>query len=331
MTERPTLSPGKYRHLTQCSTPGGHFCVLAIDHRDNLLAELNRHASAPLNDADFVGFKIQVIRALAPAASAVLTDPAYGLGPGIVEGAIGGDVGLLSPLEITDYSLHPSRRSLRLIPGWSVRKVKRVGAQGVKLLVYYNPRADSARRARDTVARIVEECHRYDLPLFLEPIAYSTDEHRPLTPDALLAGMVDAAETFTHMGVDVLKLQFPVDASQAPDEYRWRAALAAVDAACGVPWVLLSGGVEFATFRRQVELACEAGASGVIVGRAVWAEATRLHGAARAEFLSGTASERMGELSAICARSGRDWRSRVERPSLALHWHEDFGEDMQGM
>src|SRR5215213_10454686 len=115
----------KYRNLTQYSTAAGHFSVLAIDHRDNLLEDLNRHAPAPLTDAEFTAFKQQVIRHLAPSASALLTDPVYGFGPGIVGGTVGGKLGLLSPLEVTDYSLHPSRRKLRLIPGWSVEKIKR--------------------------------------------------------------------------------------------------------------------------------------------------------------------------------------------------------------
>ena len=38
--------------------------MLAIDHRDNLLSELNRYALAPVSDADFAAFKQQVIRAL---------------------------------------------------------------------------------------------------------------------------------------------------------------------------------------------------------------------------------------------------------------------------
>ena len=58
------------------------------------------------------------------------------------------------------------------------------------------------------------------------------------------------------------------------------------DPAC--PWVLLSGGVDDATFERQVEVACHAGASGVLVGRSVWAEAATHAGPARDAFLAGT-------------------------------------------
>ncbi len=318
---------GKFRHLMQSSTEAGHFSILAIDHRDNLLEELNRHAPTPLTDADFVAFKQAVIRLLAPEASAVLTDPVYGIGPGIADGALSGRLGLLSPLEVTDYSTHPSRRALNFIPGWSVAKIKRIGASGVKLLVYYHPESDTSLTVRDVVSRVVEQCTREDIPLFLEPIAFSPDERRALTSAELRAVVVDSARTFSALGVDILKLQFPLDVKEQPHSDDWRAALAEVDAACTVPWALLSAGVDYDTFYRQSELACAAGASGVIVGRAVWAEATKLQGAARDEFLRTVALRRMSELAALCASSARDWRTRVTSPDFGLRWYEHYGSD----
>ncbi len=307
-------SLGKYRHLTQTSTPGGHFVILAIDHRANLRATLDRFAPAPLTDAQFAAFKQQVMRHLLPHASAVLVDPAYGFGPGIADGTISGSTGVLSPLEVTDYDLHPSQREVALIEGWSIGRIKRFGGAGVKLLLFYHPDAPSAAAKRETVARVVEECARHDVPFFLEPIAYALDPERPLSSEEKRQVVIANARTFSAMGIDVLKIEFPVDVAQQPDENVWREALADLDAACAVPWALLSAGVDYATFKRQAELACEAGASGVIVGRAVWAEATRLQGQEREAFLRTTAAERMSALAQICARAGRDWRERVAPP-----------------
>src|SRR5829696_2107956 len=88
----------------------------------------------------------------------------------------------------------------------------------------------------------------------------------------------------TARGADVLKAEFPYDAS-VTEERRWAEACAELDAATPVPWVLLSGGVDDATFERQVAVACHAGASGVLVGRSVWAEAATLAPPARDAFL----------------------------------------------
>ena len=53
----------------------------------------------------------------------------------------------------------------------------------------------------------------------------------------------------------------------------WREACDELDEASALPWVLLSGGVDETTFEAQVSTACDAGASGVLVGRSVWADA----------------------------------------------------------
>ena len=317
-------SIGKYRHLSQSSTPAGHFVILAIDHRANLLETLNKAAPSPLTDAEFIAFKQEVIRHLLPAASALLTDPAYGIGPGISQQIISGQRGLLAPIEVTDYSAHPSRRDTSFIPGWSVVKIKRVGGSGVKLLLNYHPEAANARKQRDVVAQLVEECNKHDIPFFLEPLTYSLDAEKPLNTSELQQIVVEMAKVFSEMGVDILKLQFPVDPKQEPDETRWRTACDAVNNVTSVPWTLLSAGVNYETFVRQTQVACEAGASGVIVGRAVWAETTHLQGAARTEFLATTARQRMNELASICAKHARPWHQRVEQPTPTLNWYTDY-------
>src|SRR5689334_1622604 len=98
-------SMGKFRHLSQCATDDGHFVILAIDHRGNLLDDLNKHAKQPLSDAEFAAFKQEIIANLSVEATGLLTDPAYGLGKGIAERTIPGRIGLLAPIEVTNYSL----------------------------------------------------------------------------------------------------------------------------------------------------------------------------------------------------------------------------------
>ena len=39
-----------------------------------------------------------------------------------------------------------------------------------------------------------------------------------------------------------------------------------------MPWVLLSAGVDYDLYERQVRVACDNGASGILCGRAVWKE-----------------------------------------------------------
>jgi len=57
---------------------------------------------------------------------------------------------------------------------------------------------------------------------------------------------------------------------QGPDDAIHRACAALTDAIAS-PWVVLSSGVPAERFPRAVGLACRAGASGFLAGRAVWA------------------------------------------------------------
>lgn len=319
-----SITPGKFRRLAQAVTADGHFVVLAIDHRRNLWDSLAKAAPAPLTEADFIGFKLDVISALVGQASALLTDPQYGIGPGLSDGWLDGRTALLAPVEVTDYSLHPSRRAFVPIPDWGVEKIQRVGGAGVKLLLYYHPQAPDAAERRDVVMKLLDDCRACDVPLYLEPIAFSPDPDRALTTAELTDVIAASADLFSTMGADVLKLEFPVNVSETQDERDWAIAVQAVDRACRVPWALLSAGVDYATFVRQAQVACAGGASGVIVGRAVWAEAVSLHGDARREFLLETGRQRMAELAAVCASSATSVFTGVPRPQLDSLWYESY-------
>jgi tagatose-1,6-bisphosphate aldolase len=61
--------------------------------------------------------------------------------------------------------------------------------------------------------------------------------------------------------------------------------------------------VDFDTFTRQVTAACNAGASGIAVGRAVWQEAVTLAETERQAFLRSTASQRLARLTSLCPRA----------------------------
>lgn len=301
------LKIGKYRHLTQCSTSNGHFVILAIDHRANLREKLDAEVPVPLTNEEFTAFKVQVMSQLLDHASAVLVDPVYGLEAGIRSQVITGRHGLLAPLEVTNYSLHPSQRTMEYIENWGVAGIKANGGNGVKLLLTYHPDSPDASQKRDEAARIVAECETHQIPFFLEPIAYSLDPNVPLTSAEKRDVVVRSAAQFSNVGVDVLKVEFP--ALPADHESHWESALAELNDACGnVPWTLLSAGVGYDTFLRQVEMACKAGASGVIVGRAVWSDVIKLQGSERETFLKTTARERMEALARTCAQHAQNWR-----------------------
>jgi tagatose 1,6-diphosphate aldolase len=213
------------------------------------------------------------------------------------------------------------------LPGWSVEKVARLGAAGVKLLVYYHPDAPNAPRQEALVREVGEACSKFDMPFFLEPLSFSLDPaKKKLATADKLAVVVETARRLSPLGVDVLKAEFPLDIAEERDEGAWATACAALSEASMIPWVLLSAGVSYETFERQVLVACQNGASGVLAGRAVWKEAVWLYGDARTEFLNTIARGRMNRLSAVVLEHGRAWTDHY--PALADSfgegWYKDF-------
>ncbi len=320
-----TLSIGKWRGLQHCATPHGALAVMALDHRGNLRAALNPEAPQSVSAEALTAFKAQLVAALAPVSSAVLLDPEFGAAQCVAAGALPGQTGLLVALEATGYTGDPQARHSRILPGWSVAKAKRMGASAVKLLVYYHPDAPTAGEIEALVRQTAADCAAEDLAFFIEPLSYSPDPARKkLSPEERRRVAVETARRLTPLGADVLKAEFPLDAAAQPDERDWAAACVELSAASVVPWVLLSASVDYATYLRQVTVACQRGASGVAVGRAVWQEAASLAGAARLDFLRGLARERMARVTALCDALARPWTSFFAPPVIESDWYARY-------
>ncbi len=297
------------RHLSRCAGAAGVFTVLAIDHRANLAEDMANARARPVSRQDILTFKRAAIQGLAGSYSAVLTDPDYGF-PAMkdMSGNPESEFGLLAPLEITDYSAHPSRRETKFIENWGVEEIVRSGGHGAKLLLFFHPEARRAGAQTELVDRIGAQCRAFGLPFFLEPVVCSLDPDQTLSNKERVRVSVKTARHFSQRSVDVLKVPFPLNPDASPDT--WEPALRDLDEACAVPWTLLSGGVPFALFAKQAEAACRAGASGVIAGRAVWGEGVALQGDKLRRFMRTTARKRMETLAALCNRYGTPWHTR---------------------
>src|SRR5262245_14164442 len=132
---------GVVRGLDACSSPSGTFTVLALDHRQNLRKELRPADPESVHEAEMVDFKRAVVRALGTTGTGVLLDPEIGVGPAIADGSLPGRAGLIVAVEATGYEGAAGARVSRVLPGWSVEKIKRLGASAAKLLIYYHPDA----------------------------------------------------------------------------------------------------------------------------------------------------------------------------------------------
>ena len=317
------LTPGRFRGLKSTSLAARDvFAIVAFDQR----ASYRRMMPPGSSYADLARFKNEVIGALSCHASAMLTDPTYGLGAAM---GMNGKSGLLLALEKSGYSGDASYRKTELIPGWTVEKIRKVGANAVKFMVYYNPRnEDLAAELEGMVRQVVAECHRWDLPVFLEPMSYSLDAKVAKDSAAYAAQraeiVIETARRLSRTGADVLKMEFPLDIQYDRDQASWRQACAKLSDASAVPWVLLSAGVDFEQFKPQAQIACECGASGFLAGRAIWKEAAAMTGSERDLFLRGAATERLKQLLAIAASAARPWSDFYTPPIPSETWYESY-------
>ena len=316
------LTIGKIRGLQQCSTPRGTFTCLALDHRQNLRRSLKPQNPGSVSDSALTDFKLEVTAALAGEATAVLLDPEYSAAQAVAAGVIPGNAGLVVAVESTGYGGEPTARQSQILPGWSVEKAKRMGASMIKLLVYYHPDSPTAPEIEAFTRQVAVECQQHDLGIMLEPLSYSLDAGK-LNSDEKRYVVVETARKLTPLGVDILKAEFPLDTGNNA-EAEWAAACVEVSAASQVPWILLSAAVDFETYLRQVTVACNAGASGIAVGRAVWKEAVAMEPAARGAFLQTTARERLSRLTALCSALAKPWMDFYPPLKIDENWYREY-------
>jgi tagatose 1,6-diphosphate aldolase len=324
----PTLSLGKARALQQCATAGGVFTILAVDHRDAMRTMIDAVRPQDVSSRKLTDIKLDIVRSLSDLPSAVLLDPLYSAAQAIAERALAGSAGLLVALEDQGYLGDPYQRETTSLSGWSVEKARRLGATGVKVLLFYHPDSGAAAKQEIYVQAVSADCQRHELPFFLEPISYplspETRKNSPEFAKERRRVVTGSARRLGVLGADVLKVEFPVDAVHHPDPVLWADACAELNDVAPVPWILLSAGDAFETFCRQLEIACQAGCAGFAVGRSVWNEAVTLPPEGRARFLSTTARERFNRLTDIAQASAQPWQDRYALPSPDENWYRTY-------
>jgi len=277
-------TPGKRWGLRRLADDGGRFRMVAVDQRPPIM-ELARRArgESQARDDDVRSIKALLTETLAPLASAMLLDPLWAYGESIRH--VSPRQGLIVTLEDHRFETVAGGRLSRRIAGWSPGRIRRIGADAVKALAWYHPgAAPEVRRAQqDWVAAIGDECRRHDIVFLFELLLYplGDDAHGYVeSPGKQAALVLESVADFAdpRFGVDVFKLESPIAAASLPPPdhagaAHVRAAFAALHAAAGRPWVMLSAGASPEQFERVLGYALEAGAGGFLAGRAIWAQA----------------------------------------------------------
>ncbi len=101
--------------------------------------------------------------------------------------------------------------------------------------------------------------------------------------------------------------------------------------------MLLSAGVDYPDYKKQVELAMKCGAAGVLGARAFWKEFFLQDGVtAREQFAKTEAANRVREIDEIVQRNAKPWFARYGLTLDDLHgvraaenWHFRYGDPMR--
>ncbi|MEA2085696.1 MAG: tagatose 1,6-diphosphate aldolase [Chloroflexota bacterium] len=328
------LSTGKIRGLEQIASSDGIFTICAMDHRGSLRRMLDEQHPEEVNYEEMVKHKLELCSSLAEHASAVLLDPIFGAAQCISRRVLPPGTGLLVSIEATGYGGSREGRLTGLLDGWSVEKIKRMGASAVKILLYFRPDlGELAEKQLNTAAAVAAECAKYDIPFLVEPKSYPVGSETG-SPARFAASkekvVIETARAITALPIDVLKAEFPADLRYNKDKSRLIDLCRQLDASSRVPWVILSAGVDFELFCQEVEIACQGGASGFLGGRAIWQEAMHLDDTReRTHYLKTVAVERLKRLNEIAARYAVPWYKKQgltarELTSIPETWYREY-------
>jgi tagatose 1,6-diphosphate aldolase len=334
------MTRGKFNGINAVADARGVIAAAAMDQRGSLRKAIAKAKGSDASDAELSEFKVLVSEVLTPHASAILLDPEFGLEAAKHRAA---GAGVFLAYEKTGYDAAVQGRLPDLLPDWSVRRLVEAGADVIKILLYYDPddRADINTIKHAFIERVGAECRAYDVPFFLEVIAYSDevgDENglafARVKPQKVRKYM--AEYTRPQYGVDVLKVEVPVnmryvqgtrantDGQVAYSQQEAQAYFREAAQATRVPFIYLSAGVSDEVFRETLELAAQAGTpfSGVLCGRATWQEGIPVYGkggaSALREWLEDEGVRNIEALNAVLRKGAKPWwdfyggRERIE-------------------
>jgi tagatose 1,6-diphosphate aldolase len=319
------LSPGKYRAISRMVDPAGRFKMVAVDQRAPLRAILKEALAREATFEDMARLKRILVEELASESTAVLIDPEYGL-PGALD-VLPGAPGLIVTLEDSNFEVTTGGRKARVIPNWSVQKIKRLGADGVKFLVWYNHKADRAvvEHQHAIIRHLGEECARYDIAFLIEPLVYAHNEDPQDFARNRADHVIRSIEALSDpaLGIDIYKLESPVDAAVLADDPEGGSALTGMfrrmAAALPSPWVMLSAAADPEKFARVLDCAYAAGASGFLAGRSIWKSAAESYPDADAvrRKLRTVAVPYMRRLNELTDQRGAPWTQRPRLPAVS--------------
>jgi sulfofructosephosphate aldolase len=285
------LSTLERRGMAAICTEAGNMLIVAADQRNGMKAVMNAPGGPETITTDeLAGAKGDLVRYLGNHAPAILLDPEVALPRLVDDGTLGRDTGLVVGMDASGFQMVDGLRYTRFVDGVTPRTVRDLGGDAAKMLYYMRPdRQGADSPVAEEIRQLVQACTSEGVLLIVEILTYRLEDETAEEYAAKFPQLVvDAAAISVECGAKVLKLPYPGSAE---------ACAAVTKAAQGVPWAVLSAGVDHSTFIKQVAIAVANGASGAMAGRSLWKDSLAMSTEDRSELLTGRALPRLRELS----------------------------------
>lgn len=282
------------RGMTAISTDAGRMLIVAADQRNGMKAVMDDApgGAGSITKPELAAAKADLVTFLANSAPAILLDPEVALPAVVDDGVLARDTALVVGMDASGNEVVDGLRYTRFVDGITPRAVRDLGGDVAKMLWYTRPdRQDLDSRVAGEIRDLVRACEAEGLLLIVELLTYRLeDETEEAYREAFASLVVEGARLAVACGAKVLKLQYPGSAE---------ACAAVTEAADGVPWAVLSAGVDHTTFVGQVATAMANGASGAMAGRSLWKDSLSISHEVREERLTSRALPRLRELNDI--------------------------------
>jgi len=131
----------------------------------------------------------------------------------------------------------------------------------------YNPEA--SKEIKDYQKKIAEkigkQCKNQDIPYLLELVIYPVKEDfKKKLPNLILKSAKEFSKN--KYNAAILKIPYPGNLKTCKE----------ITKSIKQPWVLLTAGIPFKEFAKQLKIAKKGGCSGFTAGRAIWQEALKI-------------------------------------------------------
>lgn len=285
------ISKKKLERLEKTAAASGIIAAAAMDQRGSLRKALAKEKGCDPETItnEIAGqFKAIVSKVLTPHASAILLDTESGIA-GIKTKH--DSCGLLLAYEASGVDPSQPGKMPRLNSTLSVRRMVELGADAVKILIYYSKeeKPEINEMKQFWVERIGSECAAEEIPFYLEMLCYDANggdgkdmAFAKKKPELVANYMAEFSKP--RYKADILKVELPFNPAYINGGKGHKGGEAAYDLteakdlltkageASKLPFIYLSAGVDDDVFRESLELAGDAGVNfaGVLCGRATW-------------------------------------------------------------